>query len=69
MAGGLTFPKACTSTSAVLITVQNLTEDPDGLSGVMYSDNALGALLYIPLLATNVIATILICYKAWLVWR
>lgn len=53
-----------------MITVDNFREEPEGgSSGPLSSYSALRALLYVPLMATNVLATVLICYKAWCVSR
>jgi len=52
--------------NAVLITAENLPiASPVDSNHSMYSKNALRALLFIPLLATNVLATFLVGYKAW----
>ena len=63
-------PIVCTIVNATLSTVENLqfTPDPEYF-GPMYPPSALRALLYIPLVSTNLVATALICYKAWYVVR
>ena len=58
--------QACTTANAIMITVDTLRAIDDvNANGPLYSKSALRALLYIPLLSTNVLATLLICYKAW----
>lgn len=50
----------CTSVSAALGTVNIMPRfEP------IYSPSALTAMLLVPLITTNVLATALICYRAW----
>jgi len=63
------FLLASTTTNVILMTVQQYLKydiDLDN-SGPIYPLNTLRALLYIPLIVTNALATALICYKAWYV--
>jgi len=49
-----------------MTTIQSLRNGPaGGLTGLLLPESALKALLYTPLMTTNVLATMLICYKAW----
>jgi hypothetical protein len=63
------FLSVCTMVNAALSTVehihviQNLEH-----SGALYPPNTLRAILFIPLIATNVLATASICSKAWCVF-
>ena len=57
-----------TTVYAVLLTVDSFrVELPNGSNDLLLPASALRALLYIPLMSTNVFATLLICYKAWYV--
>lgn len=57
----------CTIVNTILITIQNARFNPEHSSDALYPPNKLRPLLYVPLLATNILATALICYKAWFV--
>jgi len=43
------------------MTIENLKTEPTRVPELVLVE----ALLYIPLMTTNVLATLLICYKAW----
>lgn len=56
----------CTMVNAALCTVKDLETTPGPES--VYSPGVLAEILYIPLLATNILATAIICYRAWCVF-
>lgn len=59
----------CTTTNAIIVTVDSLRAVPSGSpSELMLPPSAQRSLLYIPLMGTNILATLLICYKAWYVY-
>lgn len=57
----------CNTVNGALITVQDLHLNPasNSYSGPVYPSRALAALLYIPLVTTNLVATTVICFRAW----
>lgn len=61
---------ACTTVNAVMTTIKDLQFEPipHYYAGI-YSRDALKGFLYIPLIATNFLATTCICYRAWCVKR
>jgi len=55
-------------TSAIMVTLDNFEMPTTTSSTVsLYPDSALRALFYVPLMGTNILATSLICFKAWYV--
>lgn len=54
--------------NVALLTAQNVQYDIYSDSGPVYLPSVLTQLMYyVPLLTTNLVATALICYKAWCV--
>ena len=65
------FKPVCTTTNLIMITV-DVFQDATATSlnkSLFPRSNGLRAVLYIPLMATNVLATTFICYKSWYMQR
>ena len=62
--------QVCTATNAIVMTISSLGSPTEaGPNGLLLPESALRALLFIPLMATNVLATLLISYTAWYVYQ
>jgi len=62
--------EVCTITNAIILSVGNLRGlTTSGSNGPLITESASRALLFVPLMVTNVLATLLICYKAWHVYQ